>query len=197
MAPANSRRTARNPQSRRSEFSSNVPLGLRYLPSLDPKSKKFVELLQSFLSSKDEGANILTLSEGDARLSIEIIDKASFSRTTFGFYSSIFSPNTKTLRAAVLEPELRQLAFDALRELCGRIGHLPKSYLLSDRFGPPELSHAFSGFADVRMGWFKDKNVAVKTLRVSTADDKAWVRKVGIQATSSHLGPLTHRTALL
>ena len=105
--------------------------------------------------------------------------------------------DVKAFRRARLEPELRQLAFYVLRELCGRIGSVPESYLLSDKFdlsGPP---HASGGFADVRMGVFKGKNVAIKTLRVSAADDTAKIRKVGNQPTSSHLGSLTHPTALL
>ena len=105
----------------------------------------------------------------------------------------------KAFRAARLEPELRYLAFSVLRKLCVRIGHLPESYLLSDKFelsgsGPPCAS---GGFADVRMGVFKGKNVAVKSLRVSESDNKTRIRKVGNRATSSHLGSLTYCTAIL
>ena len=91
----------------------------------------------------------------------------------------IFSLDVKAFRAARLETELRQLAFGVLRKLCGRIGHLPESYLLSDEFnlsGPPNAS---GGFADLRMGVFKGKNVAVKSLRVSRVDNKAGIRRVG------------------
>jgi hypothetical protein len=103
----------------------------------------------------------------------------------------------KALRTARLEAELRQLAFGVLRRLCGRIGHLPESYLLSDKFDLSGSPRASGGFADVRMGVFKGKDVAVKSLRVSPVDDKMKIREVGNQAASSYLGSLTHRTALL
>ena len=110
----------------------------------------------------------------------------------------IFILDMKAFRAARLDTQLRQLAFGVLRRLCGRIGHLPDSYLLSDEFDLSGKPRASGGFADVRMGVFKGKNVAVKTLRiVEPVDDKAKIRKVGKQVTHSHLGSLIHRTALL
>jgi hypothetical protein len=97
-----------------------------------------------------------------------------------------------------LELELRELAFGVLRRLCGRIGCLPESYLLSDKFDLPSgLPLAAGGFADVRMGVFKGKNVAVKSLRVSEMGDMTTIRKVGTHAVSSRLTSLTCRTALL
>jgi hypothetical protein len=103
----------------------------------------------------------------------------------------------KAFRAARLDTELRQLAFSVLRRLCGRIGHLPDSYLLSDKFDLSGMPRASGGFADVRMGVFKGKDVAVKSLRVSEVDDKAKIRKVGNKLHLSHPGSLIHRTALL
>lgn len=103
----------------------------------------------------------------------------------------------KAFRAARLDTELRQLAFTVLRRLCGRIGHLPDSYLLSANFDLSGMPCASGGFADVRMGVFKGKDVAVKSLRVVDGDDKARIRKVGKQTASSHPVSLTHHTALL
>jgi len=103
----------------------------------------------------------------------------------------------KALRAARLDTELRLLAFNVLRRLCGKIGHLPDSYLLSDKFdlsGPPRAS---GGFADVRMGAFKGGDVAVKSLRVAVMDDKVKIRRVGNHVAPSHLRLLTPYTALL
>jgi hypothetical protein len=131
------------------------------------------------LSSKDERTNILALSEEDARLFIEIIDRVHFSRTFLNARLMISSLGVKALRAARLETELRQLAFSILRRLCGRIGHLPESYLFSDKFDLSGVPRASTGFTDVRMGVFKEKNVAIKTLRLSPADNKARIRKVG------------------
>ena len=96
----------------------------------------------------------------------------------------------KAFRASPLDNELRGLAFSILRRLSGRIGHLPESYLLSDKFDISGKVIASGGFADVRMGVFKGKNVAVKTLRVSVADDKTRIRRVREQATISCL--VTH-----
>ena len=103
----------------------------------------------------------------------------------------------KALRAARLEPELRAVAFRVLRRLCGRMGHLPESYLLPHKFDLSGPSRASGGFADVRVGVLNGKSVAVKSLRVSEMDDKARIRKVRNQATSSYLATLTHRAALL
>ena len=94
-----------------------------------------------------------------------------------------------------LDTEFRQLAFSVLGGLCGRIGHLPNSYLLSDQFDLSGMPRASGGFADVWVKVFNGKNVAVKSLRVSEVGDKMEIRKVRTQAISSH--PLTHRTALL
>ena len=96
-----------------------------------------------------------------------------------------------------MDTQLHQLALGVLRRLCGRVGHLPDSYLLSDKFDLSGLPRVSGGFADVRMGVFKGKDVAVKSLRVSEADDKARIRKVGKQSTPSHLVSLIHGTALL
>ena len=84
----------------------------------------------------------------------------------------------KALRVSGLDPELRELASNVLRKLCGRIGHLPESYLLSDKFDVSERVTACGGFTEVRTGVFKGKNVAVKSLRVSPANDKAKIRRV-------------------
>ena len=103
----------------------------------------------------------------------------------------------KAFRAARLDIKLRQLAFGVLRKLCGRIGHLPDSYLLSVKFDLSEMPRASGGFADVRKGVFEGKDIAIKSLRVSEVDDKAKIRKVGNQVILSHSGSLIHRTALL
>jgi hypothetical protein len=103
----------------------------------------------------------------------------------------------KAFRAARLDTGLRQLAFGVLRRLCGSVGHLPDSYLLSAKFDLSGAPQASGGFSDVRMGVFKGKDVAVKTLRVSKMDDKAKIRKVGKHVTLSHPGSLMCRTALL
>lgn len=59
-----------------------MPPGLHYLPPLDPESSEFAELFQSFLSSKAGRSDILALSEEDAKLFVEIIDRVRFSRTS-------------------------------------------------------------------------------------------------------------------
>ena len=84
----------------------------------------------------------------------------------------------KALRASPLDNNLRQLAFSVLRKLSSRIGHLPESYMLSSKFDTSGKIIASGGFADVRMGVFKGKDVAVKTLRVSPKDDRAKMRRV-------------------
>jgi len=103
----------------------------------------------------------------------------------------------KAFQAARLDTKLRQVAMDVLRKLCGRIGRLPDSYLLSDEFNVSGMPRTGGGFANIRVGTFNGKDVAVKTLRVSEADDEAKILKVGKQVTLSHPGSLMHRTAFL
>ena len=105
------------------------------------------------------------------------------------------SLGAKAFRAGQLDTELRELALGVLKKLCGRIGHLPDSYLLSDKFDLSGMPRASGDFADIWMGVFKGRNVAIKSLRVSEVDDKAKIRKVRRRSTYPH--PLTHRTALL
>ena len=96
----------------------------------------------------------------------------------FGAYPLTLSLDTKAFQAARLEPELQNIAFAVLRRLCGKTGYLPDSYLLSEKFDLSEMPRAFGGFADIRAGMFKGKDVAIKTLRVSEVDDKTTIRKV-------------------
>ena len=127
------------------------------------------------------------------------------SRSSIGYASIEHSPapahpfslDAKAFRAAKLDAELRNLAFSVLRRLCGRIGHLPESYLLSDKFEMSGLPHASTNFTDTRMGVFKRKNVVVKSLRISEQDDKAKIRKVRNQAISSRLVCARLHTAAL
>jgi hypothetical protein len=107
----------------------------------------------------------------------------------------IFDMDMKAFQAGQLDTQLRQLAFSVLGGLCGRIGHLPDSYILSDKFDISGVPRASGEFTDVRMGVFRGKDVAIKSLRVSEVDDRAKIRKVGNQAAFLH--PLTYRTALL
>ena len=141
---------------------------------------------------------MLALSEEDARLFIEIIDKARLSRTPLDASSLICCPGVKALRAARLEPELRRIALGVLRGLCGRVGHLPESCLLPDKFDLSGMPRASGGFADVWKAEFRGEvKIAIKCLRVSDTDDKAKIHKVGKHATPPYPGLLIRRTALL
>ena len=175
-----------------------MPLALYCLPKLDPESEEFDKLFRSFLSSKEGRADVLALSGEDAKLFIEIIDGVRFSRTpSWRLFISSPPPAVKVFQAARLEAEPRQLAFNILRKLCGKIGHLPESYLLSDEFDLSGLPRASGGFADIRTGVFRGETVVVKSLRIAEVDDKARIRKVRDQAAFSHLGLLMCRAALL
>ena len=114
-----------------------------------------------------------------------------------GACSLIPLPNTKAFRASPLKTELRNIALGVLRRLCGRIGHLPNSYLLSDKFDLTGDPCASGHCADIRMGVLKGRDVAVKSLRVSEMDDKVKIRKVGDQATAPPPDSLIRRAALL
>ena len=173
-----------------------MPPGLHYLP-LDPKAEGFLELFRSFLLSKDERTAILALSEEDAKVFIEIIDRVCFSRTTPSVCSMIWSLNFKAFRALRLDSELKTITFSVLKKLCGRMGHLPSSYLLSRKFDLSGMPHASGDSSDLQKGTFKGKDVAVKSLRISELDDKTRIRKVGNQATVSCPALFTLCTAIL
>jgi hypothetical protein len=170
--------------------------GLHTLSPLDPKSEEFLELFRSFLS-KDERATILALSREDARVFIEIIDRVRFSRIFSRDCSVILSLNTKALREARLDIELEKIAFSVLKELCGEIGHLPDSYLLSCRLEPAVIALAPGRFSHIQKGSFEGKDVAVKSLRILKFDGEIQVRKVGQQATAFCQSSLTHCVAFL
>ena len=165
-------------------FSNDAPPGLHNLPSLGPESEEFVQWFRSSLLSKDERTNILASSGGDAKLFIEIINMVCSPRIFFGGSSLIFSLDIKALHVAQLEPQLRHLSMCLFVRLCGKTGHLPESHLLSDEFDLSEKPRVSGGFADVRMGVFKGKDVAVKSLRISEVDDRAKIRKVGNRVAS-------------
>ena len=67
-----------------------------------------------------------------------------------------------------------------LRKLCGAFGILPSSFAL-----PPELVEhepapfAWGGFSDVYKATFKERDVAVKILRVDTGNIEH-MHKVGV-----------------
>jgi hypothetical protein len=150
-----------------------VPPALHCLLSPNPKFQGYLELFRSLPLYRDERTNILVLSEEDAKLFIEIIDMVRSPRTFLALIRLFtVSLDTKVLRAARLELELRKIAFSVLRRLCGRIGHLPKSYQLSENFDLSEMAHAYGGFADVRTGVFKWKDVAVNSLIIAMLYEK-------------------------
>ena len=174
----------------------DASLEIHLLLIRDPKSDDLTDLLRSFLSSSDERKAILDVPEEDAKVFLEIIDRVCSSSTFFGVRSLILFLDMKAFRAAQLELELRNVAFGVLTRLCDRIGHLPNSYLLSDGIDLSGIPSASGRCADLRRGMFEGRSVAVKSIRVSEADDKVKVRKVGDQATTSRPGSLTHCVAL-
>ena len=87
----------------------------------------------------------------------------------------------KVFRAARLETEPHQTAFNILRKLYDKIGHLRKSYLLSGEFDLSGLTRTSGGFADIWSGEFRGETVLINPLGIAGVDDK-----VGNQTTSSH-----------
>ena len=88
------------------------------------------------------GASILALDEEDAKLFIKVADAVRLSGTFSSTPPLMFYLGVKALRAARLESKVRQIAVGVLRSLCGKIGHLPESHLLSHKFdlsGSPAL----------------------------------------------------------
>lgn len=79
-----------------------------------------------------------------------------------------------------------------LRFHCSRIscGHLPDSYLLSDKSDISGTPRPSGNFADIRMGVFKGKGVVELGDRMKTC-------KIGIRATASHPCLLTRCAAAL
>jgi hypothetical protein len=75
-----------------------------------------------------------------------------------------------------------------LRNLCGRVGMLPMSYLISEGLViPDDHPYASGGFADVWFAQLYDHGVAVKFLRFSQADDLSIIIKASVAMSDSLL----------
>ena len=79
-----------------------------------------------------------------------------------------------------LHPSEKQAFFDTLRILAGKRARLPESVVITDEidYSASDRLRTSSGFADIRQGRYKGCAVAVKTLRVSMADDFEKFRRV-------------------
>lgn len=68
----------------------------------------------------------------------------------------------------------------SLRRLAARHARLPESMIIRDKihFSSSVQPYISGGFADLKPGYYKDRTVAVKTVRVAATDDLERIRKV-------------------
>ena len=80
---------------------------------------------------------------------------------------------------AEINSRLHAQCLHTLRKLCGRSGTLPTSCMLSEGLEKDGASPRLSGgFADVWLGKYKGRPVALKVLRIYGGDNIKVVRKV-------------------
>jgi len=78
-----------------------------------------------------------------------------------------------------MAPQYDARIFREFRQLCGLVGSLPASHIISENLiRTSEEPVASGGYGDVWEGIYNDKPVAIKTLRVYRDDDVRKVSKV-------------------
>jgi len=157
-------------------------------------AKDYVRLWKDVASTTDEGkavrklAEVLVDKEGrtfmssleckDAELCIEILDNVGRNshlpplRHLRLFHQGIAEHKLKTVE--------KQAFFVTLRRLAGIHGRLPDSMMITGKIEVEDEIAASGGFADVRIGRYMGRLVAVKNMRLSEQDDTLMIRKVNV-----------------
>ena len=78
-----------------------------------------------------------------------------------------------------LTSQLRKKCLSALCKICGRHGLLPRSLQIPTCYDRSEDPLRGGGYADVWMGEYQDRKVAVKVLRVYSTSNLAKIKNVG------------------
>jgi serine/threonine protein kinase len=138
-----------------------------------------VRTLAKILSSKDGRKFISNLELADAELCIEILDHVRM--IPYRPHPTVFHQSyIQALVEHKLHASEKQAFFGTLRRLAGKHARLPNSVVIKGEidFSDPTQPQTSGGFADIKPGKYKGCTVAVKTLRVSMADDLDKIRKV-------------------
>jgi len=130
------------------------------------------------ISSTDELKIITRLKGKDAQSFIDLLDKVIKNHHAYRLQrlnSLLFQTMDQT------EPysRLHAQCLHALRKLCGRSGTLPTVCMLSEDLERDGTEACTSGgFADVWLGKYKGRPVALKVLRIYGGDNIKAVKKV-------------------
>ena len=140
-----------------------------------------VRNLARVLSSERGRKSILNLDRAGARLCIDILDKVRLPSTPSTIHGcSLTDVMIQGLAEQKLRADKRQIFLNTLIKLAGKHSRLPSSMVITERndFSCSSQIYASGGFADIRQGRCNGCTVAVKTLRLSQADNPEQTRKV-------------------
>ena len=93
------------------------------------------------------------------------------------------------LRHTNIPGNLKGAAFVLLRRLCGRLGKLPRIYLIDEDFKTQEdIPFATRGYTDLWKRDWNGRKIAVKALRFAPDDDRSKMIKVMVPLVDQPLG---------
>jgi hypothetical protein len=112
---------------------------------------------------------------GRAKALLEVFDKVRSAKNAILWIGSQHRCAVQALQS----PTHDVVIFKRFRQLCGRVGLLPASHVIQEKFiKTAEHPIAHGGFGDVWEGRYGDKRVAIKALRIYKEGDVQKVRKV-------------------
>ena len=133
-----------------------------------------VRILGHGMPSVEGREFICALGPRDAGLCRELLDRVS--RFFLSFRSS--QTDLQGLTKRVLDRWLKNTFLLTMITLAGRHGRLPSSFTIVDKVEVSDKFPTSGGFADVGIGVYENRLVAVKTLRVSLGSGTNKVRNV-------------------
>jgi len=77
-----------------------------------------------------------------------------------------------------LTPQIRKKFLYVVYKICGHQTLVPRSLEIPLCYNPNEQPVCYGGFADVWKGWYQDKEVAAKVLRLRRKGDLEQIRRV-------------------
>ena len=148
-----------------------------------------ISLIEAIFTSQDEINAIGRLSGDDIQAFIDAIHKVRFHICSFlrragliafvGLFSPLSPSTDQALDLPDLTPRLWRRCLSALCRICGRQALLPKSLQITFYYDRLDIPLYKGGFADVWMGEYQGRKVAVKVLRVCRTSNFDKITGVG------------------
>ena len=133
-----------------------------------------IRILGHAMSSAEGREFIYALGSRDAGLCLEPLDRVS------RYFPSFHGSQTawQGLAKRPLDGGPKKTFLLTIITLAGQHGRLPSSFAMTDKVEVSDKFLASGGFADVKPGVYKNRPVAVRTLRVSSGSDMNKIRNV-------------------